>query len=41
MRAVYLPIEFKSAGTVASDFVDGFNYGRKLAAGAKQPAAQL
>jgi hypothetical protein len=41
MRAVCVPNEFRSAGTVVSDFVDGFNSWRNLAGGAKQPAALL
>jgi hypothetical protein len=39
MRAVGLPIEFKSAGTLVSDFVDGCSCRRTLAGGARQPAA--
>jgi len=36
-----VPIEIKSAKTVAPDFFDGINYWRELAGDAKQPAALI
>jgi predicted AAA+ superfamily ATPase len=35
----FVPVEIKSAKTVASDFFEGINYWRSLAGDAQQPAA--